>query len=75
MGNQTKTRLSPVQMRETLLANAKELMSEHFQTHSPEVSGDKKANKKPVVTLSQQRKASCRQKPTELSHRNPLNSN
>lgn len=39
MKNQTKTRLSPAQMREVLLANAQTLMSERFQTPAPEVSG------------------------------------
>lgn len=60
MKKQTKTRLSPTQMRDILLANAKELMSEHFQTHSPEVTGFKKAAQEPTTTLSQQRKVSYR---------------
>lgn len=56
MEKQTKTRLSPTQMRNTLLANAKELMSEPFQTHSPEISGVKKVEQKPAATLLQQKK-------------------
>ena len=55
-----KTRLSPTQMRKTLLANAKELMSERFQTHSPEVTGFQKPVQEPAATLSQQRKVSYR---------------
>ena len=51
-----KTRLSPTQMHKTLLATAKELMSERFETHSPQVTGFQKPVQEPAATLSQQRK-------------------
>ncbi|ROP62849.1 hypothetical protein EDF81_1360 [Enterobacter sp. BIGb0383] len=58
MKNQTKARLSPAQMREVLLANAQVLMSELFQTRSPEVSGLKKTEQQSVDAPLQKRSTS-----------------
>lgn len=58
MKNQTKTRLSPAQMREVLLENAQALMSERFQTPSPEVSGLRKTMQESADAPLQQRRMS-----------------
>lgn len=58
MAHQTKTRLSPTQMRAVLLANARTLMSAPFQTHSTEISGLKKERPESIEAPVRRRKMS-----------------
>lgn len=58
MQNQLKVRLSPAEMRDVLLSNAKELMSERFMARTPEVSGLKKETQEQTPVHRKQYKAS-----------------